>query len=139
MEESRSAIILTCVGLYMAVCIGVGLWALRRTKTTRDFFMAGRDLGIIVTGVAVFSSTMSGFGFVGGPGLVYRMGMSSVWMVICTSIGYCLSFFFMGKRLRLFAELCDSVSLPDVVAARYRSETTRLLTAVGGELIEIRG
>ena len=73
MEDSRSLIVLVCVLGYLAVCIGVGIWALRRTKSPRDFFMAGRDLGILVTGLAVFSSTMSGFGFVGGPGLVYRI------------------------------------------------------------------
>ncbi|GAG12695.1 unnamed protein product, partial [marine sediment metagenome] len=101
-----------------------------RTKSTRDFFMAGRHLGIVVTSVAVFSSTMSGFGFVGGPGLVYRMGMSSLWMVVCTSIGFSLTFFLLGKRLRLFAELRDSVSLPDAVMARYNSATTSSLTAV---------
>ena len=130
MESSRPTVILACVAAYMVMCIGVGLWAMRRTKDTRDFFMAGRHLGLLVTAVAIFSSTMSGFGFVGGPGLVYRMGISSIWMVICTSIGYCISFFLLGKRIRLFAELRDSVSLPDVVMARYGSLTTSLLTAV---------
>ncbi|MDX1383654.1 MAG: sodium/proline symporter, partial [Thermoanaerobaculia bacterium] len=74
MEEYRNPIVLGFVILYMGICVWVGLWALRRTKSTEDFFMAGRDLGIFVTGLAVFSSTLSGFGFVGGPGLVYRMG-----------------------------------------------------------------
>ena len=87
MEEYRNEVVLLFVGFYMAICVGVGVWALRRTKSSQDFFMAGRDLGIFVTGLAVFSSTLSGFGFVGGPGLVYRMGMSSMWMVICASIG----------------------------------------------------
>ncbi len=89
----------------MAMCIGVGLWAMRRTKSTQDFFMAGRHLGIIVASVAVFSSTMSGWGFVGGPGLVYKMGTSSFWMVISTSIGMSITFFLLAKRLRLLAEL----------------------------------
>ncbi len=126
----KSITIVVCVTAYMVMCIVVGLWALRKTKSSRDFFMAGRHLGVLVAGVAVFSSTMSGFGFVGGPGLVYRMGTSSLWMVVCTSIGFCISFFLLGKRLRLFAELRDSISLPDVVAARYNSNATRLLTAV---------
>lgn len=130
MEEYRGLIVLITTGLYMGLCIAVGIWALRRTRSSKDFFMAGRDLGIFVTGLAVFSSTMSGFGFVGGPGLVYRMGMSSIWMVICVSVGYALSFYLLGKRIRLFAEVRDSVSLPDAVAARYGSETSRLLTAV---------
>lgn len=130
MESARSLIVFVCVALYMAVCIGVGIWALRRTKSTQDFFMAGRDLGVFVTGLAVFSSTLSGFGFVGGPGLVYRMGMSSIWMVVCSSIGFCLSFYLLGKRIRLFAEVRDTVSLPDAVAARYGSEACRFMTAI---------
>lgn len=130
MEAYRSVITLGCVSAYMLACIGVGLWALRRTHSPRDFFMAGRDLGILVTGLAVFSSTLSGFGFVGGPGLVYRMGMSSMWMVICSSIGFALAFFLLGKRLRLLAELRDFISLPDAVAARYNSELSRLISAM---------
>ncbi|HIL69985.1 MAG TPA: sodium/proline symporter, partial [Verrucomicrobia bacterium] len=127
METHRNLIVFICVALYMALCLVVGIWALKRTKSTQDFFMAGRTLGVWITAMAVFSSTLSGFGFVGGPGLVYMMGMSSVWMVISASIGYSLSFFLLGKRLRLFAELRNSISLPDVVAARYRSETSRFL------------
>ena len=130
MESYRSLIVLVCVSAYMVMCIGVGLWAMRRTKTTQDFFMAGRHLGIIVASVAVFSSTMSGWGFVGGPGLVYKMGTSSFWMLISTSIGMSISFFLLGKRLRLLAELREPISLPDAVAARYDSRSTSLLTAV---------
>ncbi|MCH2115349.1 MAG: hypothetical protein MK171_10630 [Pirellulales bacterium] len=130
MTFDRETIVLVCVLGYMCMCLAIGIWAMRRTHSTSDFFMAGRHLGIIVTGVAVFSSMMSGFGFIGGPGLVYRMGMSSVWIVVAAPIGYCFSFFLLGKRLRLMAELCDSISLPDVVAARYNSEVCRLLTAL---------
>lgn len=130
MEEYRNPIILGFVGFYMLLCVGVGIWALRRTKSTEDFFMAGRDLGIMVTAFAVFSSTLSGFGFVGGPGLVYRMGMSSVWMVVCVMMGFNISFYLLGKRLRLFAELGNCISLPDVVKMRYNSDTTRFLTAL---------
>ena len=130
MEVSKSSVILGFVLAYLALCVVVGLWALRRTHSTRDFFMAGRDLGIMVTGLAVFSSAMSGFGFVGGPGLVYRMGMSSIWMVIAIPMGYCLTFFLLAKRIRLFAELREPISLPDAISARYRSRMSRLLAAL---------
>ena len=49
MEEYRAWIILGCVAAFFAMCIGVGLWAMHRTKSASDFFMAGRDLGFIVT------------------------------------------------------------------------------------------
>lgn len=127
---SSSLIIVISVAIYMVMCIGVGIWAMRRTKSTSDFFMAGRSLGSLVTAIAIFSSTMSGFGFVGGPGLVYRMGMSSVWMVICTTIGFSLSSFFLATRIRTISELRNSISLPDVVRARYGANSTAGLTAI---------
>ena len=130
MEEYRNPIILTFVALYMLLCIGVGIWALRRTKSAHDFFMAGRDLGVMVTAFAVFSSTLSGFGFVGGPGLVYKLGMSSTWMFVCIFMGYNISFILLAKRLRLFSELGNSLSLPDVVVLRYGNKSTGLLVAI---------
>jgi len=130
MESYRHLTVLGCIGLYMLLCIGVGVWALKRTKSTKDFFVAGRDLGVFVTSIAVFSSLISGFAFVGGPGLVYRAGMSSMWMAYAGIVGGCLSAVLVAKRLRLVAELRDAVSLPDAVAARYDSDTTRLLTAI---------
>ena len=130
MEPYRYTIILGCIGVYMLLCVGVGIWALRRTKSARDFFVAGRRLGVLVTSIAIFSSLISGFAFVGGPGLVYRMGMSSMWMLYAGIIGGCLSAVLVGKRLRLFAERRETLSLPDAVAARYNSEMTRFLTAV---------
>ncbi|MHC4994283.1 MAG: sodium:solute symporter family protein [Planctomycetota bacterium] len=130
MGKSDSVLILICVACYFVLCIGVGLWALRRTKNSRDFFMAGRNLGFVVVSVAVFSSTMSGLGFVGGPGMVYQMGMSSLWLIVCTTAAYTVTYFLLGRRMRMLAELRDSVSLPDVITARYGSRWAGGLSAV---------
>ena len=130
MEAQRGAITLAMLVIYGLACIAVGLWALGRTRNSRDFFAAGRNLGVWVSSVAIFSTLLSGFGFVGGPGLVYRMGTSSVWLVLTSVTGYVLTFALLAKRLKLIAELRDTVSLPDAVAARYGSETSRVLTAL---------
>ncbi len=130
MESFRDPIILSSIALYMVLCVAVGVWAMRRTTNTRDFFMAGRHLGIMVAGIAMFSSTMSGFGFVGGPGLVYALGASSLWILITVPISFGISDFTVGKRLRLFAGVLDTISLPDIIAARYNSEATRGLSAL---------
>ena len=130
MESMRDPIILSSIGLYMVLCIAVGVWAMRRTNDTRDFFMAGRHLGILVAGIAMFSSTMSGFGFVGGPGLVYALGTSSFWILMTVPFGYAISDYTVGKRLRLLAGALDTVSLPDIIALRYNSEAVRGLSAL---------
>ncbi len=130
MLEYRPYIVFACILIYMVMCIVVGLWAMQRTKNTSDFFMAGRHLGVFVTSAAVFASTMSGFGFVGGPGIAYKNGTSSFWMMVSISIGMCIMFFLLGKRLRLLAGLTDSLSVPEVVAARYKSNRTGGLMAI---------
>ncbi len=130
MEVYRQEIILTAVFVYMVFCIATGVWAMKRTNSSSDFFMAGRGLGPIVLSLALFSSTLSGFGFVGGPGLVYSIGVSSFWMVVISSSGYAIGFFLVSKRIRMIAELRDCISLPDIVAARYGSEAVRFLMAI---------
>ncbi len=130
MEAYRQEIVLSAVAIYMAFCVIVGLWAMRRTHSASDFFIAGRGLGPMVIGLAIFSSTLSGFGFVGGPGLVYANGVSSFWMVVVSASGYALGFFLVAKRIRMMAELRNCITLPDVVAARYNSEAVRFLIAL---------
>ncbi len=130
MEAWRQEIILGSIVVYMVFCIIVGLWAMRRTHNPSDFFIAGRSLGPIVIALAIFSSTLSGFGFVGGPGLVYSQGVSSFWMVVVATTGYSLGFFLVAKRIRLLAEIRNAISLPDVVAARYDSDAVRFLMAL---------
>lgn len=130
MEAYRQEIILGAVALYMVFCVATGIWAMKRTKNSSDFFIAGHGLGPIVVSLALFSSTLSGFGFVGGPGLVYSVGVSSFWMVVISSTGYALGFFLVAKRIRMIAGIRDCISLPDVVAARYNSEAVRFLMAI---------
>ena len=130
MEDHRALITLLAVIAYMALCIGVGIWSLRRTKSTRDFFVAGRRLGMFVTAFAIFSSTMSGFGFVGGPGLMYSMGTSSIWILGTIVISNIIVLNLVAKRIRMVAELRECVSLPDVAAARYGRQSVRASVAV---------
>lgn len=130
MEAYRQEIILSSVGIYLILCIAVGIWAMRRTSSADDFFVAGKGLGPIVVSLAVFSSTLSGFGFVGGPGLFYGTGVTSLWMVVASGIGYGTGFFLVAKRIRMIAEVRGSMSLPDIFYARYGSNLVRGLSAV---------
>ena len=119
MPLADSPLIILCVVAYLASCFGIGIWAMRRTHTSSDFFLAGKSLGPLVVVIATISSVMSGFGFVGGPGLVYQSGSSSLWMVFVAAFSLPLAFLLVGKRLRLLAEVRDILTIPDAVAARY--------------------
>ncbi|MEZ5331491.1 MAG: sodium/proline symporter [Thermoanaerobaculia bacterium] len=116
--------------LYLAVMVAIGLWAARRTRSSRDFFIAGQSLGLVVTALATMSAAFSGFVFVGGPGLTYRMGTSSLF--ICASIGFtpALLCWTVGRRLRRLAAAPDVLTIPDVVLARWGDRRASGLAAL---------
>lgn len=124
------ALILTIVGCYLVSCLGIGLWASRRTKSAADFFIAGKSIGVWILGFASFSTVASGFAFIGGPGLVYSLGTSSLWICVPAGLGFALTAVLVGKRLRVFAEFFDILTLPDAIAIRYDSQLCRFLAAL---------
>jgi SSS family transporter len=123
-------IILTIVSFYMLVCLGIGIWAAKQTKSSKDFFVAGKASGVIVMGFAAFSTVMSGFGFIGGPGLVYKYGTTSFWLCLPTAFGFAVTGVVLAKRFKAFADLFDILTLPDAIAIRYKSETCRFLAGL---------
>ncbi len=127
--SERTTIQLACVVVYALVCIGVGVWSRRRTHDRRDYFMAGRRLNGWVTGLGIFASTLSGFSFVGGPGLIYAQGFSSMWIVITGPLAHAFTFLLVARPLRRIAGRFDALSLPEAVARRYDNPRTGLLTA----------
>ncbi len=123
--------------LYLAVTLGIGLWSLRRTKTPRDFFIAGQNLGVIVTGLAAMAASFSGFVFLGGPGLTYRIGLAALFINVPVSLTAAMMCWTLAKRLRLLAEIREVFTIPDAIACRFDSRACGGLAAlamVGGSV-----
>jgi Na+/proline symporter len=115
---------------YLVLMLGIGVWASRRTSSARDFFIAGQGIGLVVTGLATMSAAFSGFVFLGGPGLTYRIGVASLF--ICIPVGFTagLLCWAIAKRLRLLAEVREVYTIPDAVSARYDSRLASGLASV---------
>ena len=73
---------LAVAAIYLAAVVAVGLWSAARTRGARDFFIAGQRLGLWVTAFATMASAFSGFVFLGGPGLTYRLGFASLFIML---------------------------------------------------------
>lgn len=116
--------------VYLALVTAVGIWAAGRTKSAKDFFIAGQKIGWVVTAFATMSAAFSGFVFMGGPGLMYRVGVASLF--ICIPVGFTSGFlcWVVGKRLRLLAGLREIYTVPDVILIRYGSRRASGLAAV---------
>ena len=120
MDASPVSPVLIVVSVaYLALIGGLAVWSWGRTKTAADFFVAGRGLGLWVTALATMSSAFSGFLFLGGPGLTYRIGAASWLIVMPIGVTGGLLAWTVAKRLRLLAEVRPIYTVPDAVAARY--------------------
>jgi Na+/proline symporter len=115
---------------YFAVCAAIGVWATRRTRTASDFFVAGQGIGLWALAIASMAATLSGFAFIGGPGLVYSVGIGAVFIVLPVSLTNAMGAWVLAKRMRLLAEVRDMITVPDAIGARYRSPLAQGLAAV---------
>jgi Na+/proline symporter len=115
---------------YLLAMLAIGVWSYRRTRTERDFFIAGQKIGIWITGLATMSAAFSGFVFLGGPGLTYRIGIASLFIVL--PLGYTggLLCWVLGRRLRELASEREIFTVPDAIHARYGSRTVTGLAAL---------
>ncbi|MFW6192357.1 MAG: sodium:solute symporter family transporter [Gemmatimonadota bacterium] len=117
---SRPAIVAVAVVYFVVVAV-IGAWAMRRTRTADDFFIAGKGIGLIALTLGAMSATLSGFAFIGGPGLVYEVGLGAMYIILPASITSAMGAWALAKRLRLLGEARGLLTIPDAVGVRYGS------------------
>jgi Na+/proline symporter len=114
----------------IGVTMGIGIHSYWSAKTQQQYFAYGGELRWFVMGLATYSTIMSGFGFVGGPGLVYSIGSTSLWMTFAAALGIPLSFLLLGRRLRALAGP-EVITIPDAIHKCYGgSQAARFSVAV---------
>jgi len=115
---------------YFAVIIVISAWSARRTRSARDFFVAGHGIGLIALTVASVSTSVSGFAFIGGPGLMYTAGLGAMYIVLSASVTNVMGAWVLAKRIRLLGEARGLITVPDAIGARYRSPAAQGLAAI---------
>src|SRR5688572_14929639 len=116
--------------LYFAVVIAISVWAARKTRTAADFFVAGKGIGLVALTVASVSVSVSGFAFIGGPGLIYAVGLGAMFIVLPASVTNVMGAWVLAKRMRLLGEARGLMTIPDAIGARYRSKGAQGLSGV---------
>jgi len=115
--------------LYLGVVLAIGLWSRRRTRDARDFFIAGQRLGLVVTAFATMSAAFSGFVFLGGPGLTYRMGVAALAINVPIGVTAGMLCWTVGRRLRRLSAVRSIYTVPDAIQCRYGSRWATGLAA----------
>ncbi len=115
---------------YFVVTAAIGVWAARRTRDAKDFFVAGQGIGVVTMAIAAMAATLSGFTFIGGPGLIYSIGLGAIFINLPLSVTTAMGGWVLAKRLRLLSEVRPMLTIPDAIGARYRSPAAQGLAAL---------
>jgi len=113
--------------LFIAVTLGITWWAARRTKTTEQFYAAGRSIGPTQNGIALAGDYMSAASFLGIAGLVSTTGFDGLIYSTGWLVGWPVVLFLIAEPLRNLGKY----TFADVVAFRLRQTPVRVAAAFG--------
>ncbi|GAA1983101.1 sodium/proline symporter PutP [Isoptericola halotolerans] len=120
---------------YLALMLGIGYAAFRRTNDLDDYMLGGRRLRPGVAALSAGASDMSGWLLMGLPGAIYVAGLVEAWIAIGLTIGAWLNWKFVAPRLRAYTEVSNnSITIPSFFENRLK-DTSRLLRIAAGAIV----
>ena len=116
--------------IYLIATIVIGILANRKgTSSMEDFFLYGRQAGIIVLYLTVVATFHSAFAFLGSGGFFFTHGigfwMAGTWTVLVGAITYTL-----GTRIWALGNKFGYITPADLIADFYESEAVRVIVAL---------
>lgn len=119
----NNILILTIVVvLYLFIIAYLGWYGYRKTKSTLDYLVAGRDSHPFVMSLsygATFISTSAIVGF-GGAAALYGMGL--LWLTFLNiAVGIIIAFIIFGKKTRKIGHNLDAHTFPELLGLRFQS------------------
>jgi cation/acetate symporter len=116
--------------IIVALTLAVTFWAARRTRSTREFYAAGRSVSAFQNGLALAGDYMSAASFLGIAGLVALRGYDGMIYATGWLVGWPALMFLIAEPLRNLGKF----TFADVVAFRLRQVPVRIAAACGGIL-----
>ncbi|RXZ02376.1 sodium:solute symporter [Fictibacillus sp. S7] len=111
--------------LYFAVLIGVGIIGSTKAKTTEDFALAGRNLGLFMYLGCLSAVILGGASTIGTAKLGYEFGLSGIWFVSMIGLGIIVLGTFFIKKIAKY----KVTTISELLGKKYKSEA-RLITAI---------
>lgn len=108
---------------FLAIVIGISLYASRKEETSEDYFLAGRNLSWWLIGFSLIASNISTEHFVGMAGRGYELGLaiaSYEWMAAVTLVVVAL--WFLPKFLK-----SGIYTIPEYLEYRYNAKARAVM------------
>jgi len=112
----------TVLIIYLGILAALAIWSRRETHTLSGFYLAGKKLPYWVVAFSTNATGESGWLLLGLSGMGYLVGMQAYWVVVGEIVGIGLSWWLVSRRLKKFGDETDSITVPDVLAAKFEDK-----------------
>lgn len=113
--------------IFVLSTLGITYWAAKRTRTTKEFYAAGRSITGFQNGLALAGDYMSAASFLGIAGLVSTKGYDGLIYSVGWLVGWPIIMFLISEPLRNLGKY----TFADVVAYRLNQRPIRAAAAAG--------
>ena len=119
------------LGVYIAVMLGIGFYTSRRTKSSDDFMLGGRNVGSWLTAFSYGTTYFSAVVFIGYAGQFgWSYGVSAAWIGIGNALlGSLLPWLILGRRTRLMTNHLGARTMPEYFEYRFGSKGLKTFAA----------
>lgn len=123
--------------LTFALILGASLvitwYAGRRTRSSSEFYAAGHSVGGFSNGLAIAGDHLSAGTLLGVTAIIYTTGYDGLIYMTGGAVGYPLLMCLLAERLRNLG----SYTFVDVLSARFREPSIRVLAATGTLVVAV--
>ncbi len=116
--------------VYTIGMLAFGVWGQRRVKHADDYATARGAYGPTFLAFAFAATTASGATFLGGPGLAYVLGFSSIWGNFLYPIGVYIGVLICMRLVATAGNRFGNRSIPEYLGDRYQSEGIRIVVSI---------
>ena len=113
---------------YLALMVGLGVYAQRRQKNVEDYFVAGRRMGPLTIACLWVAAWIGGASVVGTSARVYELGVTGVWYILAIAIGCLLFGLLVAKRVKQVGDRHRHLTYPDFIEQHYDNRTRAIAT-----------
>ncbi|MFL1732686.1 sodium/pantothenate symporter [Moraxella oculi] len=125
--------ILIPLALYLVFVFGVA-WHTYRQRNQgaflAEYYVGGRSMGGFVLAMTTVATYISASSFIGGPGAAYKYGLGWVLLAMIQVPAIWLTLGALGKKFAIFARQTDSITINDLLLARYQNKVVVYLACV---------
>src|SRR5687767_10145458 len=113
---------------YLALLIGIGLYARRGKPDVDDYFVAGRRMGPVTIACMWVAAWIGGASIVGTSARVHEQGVTGIWYIVGIAIGCCLFGLTVAKRVKELGDGDRHLTYPDFIEKHYDNRTRAVAT-----------